>query len=308
MFRSGFDRIAETCLDAKCVARPPGVDEGRAFGAIEAMDREIGVVGFLRSKPYPKISDAHHPPIRQHEGRLRDALSRARDTCREHEIMFADRVDVRALVRRLRRDALAAHRRPDDVTQLFGRADARVLCVADEALERRLAQRFIALRQRAHRADQLPDPRDVRRLAADPKFGPSRDDLHLELALDPIDVLIVRADHEHHLVGIGDEDRDLRGRAHESAFAFSIACTICATWRPSARSFVSAVIFGMTLPMSRGPAAPGSFTTRSAIARISCSLSCCGRDWPVIARPPPFLAANSPRPPLPEGPTPWRPA
>src|SRR5437762_4334235 len=132
MFRSCFDRIAETCLDAKCVARPPGVHEGGAFGAIEAMDREIDVVGFLRTKPYAEISDADHPPIRQHEGRLRDALSRARDTCREHEIVLADRVDVRALVRRLRRNALAAHGRPDDVTQLFGRNDARLLSVADE--------------------------------------------------------------------------------------------------------------------------------------------------------------------------------
>src|SRR5438309_73113 len=142
------------------------------------------------------------------------------------------------------------------ISWLLRRNERGVLRLADEPLERWLAHRLVALRERAHRAHQLADARDVRGLAADAELGAPRHDLHLELALDAVDVLLVRARHEHHLVGIGDQDGDLRGRTHDPAFSLSVACTMEATCRPSARSFVSATTFGMTLLMSRGPVAP----------------------------------------------------
>src|SRR6185503_13130975 len=186
------------------------------------------------------------------------AFSRSGGTCREDEIVSADRLDVAPLVRRLGRDALAAHRRRDDIAHQLRRADRRVLRLADEALERGLAQILVTIGDGPHRAHELADTRDVPGIAHDAQLRAARHDLHAELALDAVDVRVVVPGDEHHLGGVRDEDRDLRRHTHEAAFSFSIAPTSPATFLPSARSFVSASTLGMTFPISRGPAAPVS--------------------------------------------------
>src|SRR5439155_9459903 len=131
--------------------------------------------------------------------------------------------------------------------------------------------------ERPHRAHQLADARDIPGIAHDAQLRATRHDLHRELPLDAIDVRVVVAGDEHHLVRVRDEDRDLRRNAHDGAFSFNIVPTSPATFLPSARSFVCASTFGITLPMSRGPAAPVSATTRSTIPRSSASDICVGR-------------------------------
>src|SRR5439155_4457006 len=126
----------------------------------------------------------HNPSIRDDQRVAGDALSRAGRPCREHEIVLADRVDELALVRRLRGDAPTTHRRRDDVAHLLRSTDGRLLRVTDEPFESGLAQRFVALRDGAHRAHELADARDLRRIAADAQLRTARDDLHRELALD----------------------------------------------------------------------------------------------------------------------------
>ncbi len=214
---------------------------------------------------------------RNAEGDGQIAFSRAGRPCREHEVVTADRLDIATLIDRLRGDPLPTDRRRDHFAQLLRCADGRVLRLADETLQRGFAQVVVAIGQRAHRADKLADTRDVRGIASDAQLRTTRDDLHRELAFDAIDVRVVVPSDEHHLVRIGDEDGDLRRRAHEAAFSFSIAPTSAATVFPSARSFVCASTLGMTFPMSRGPAAPVSATTRSTIARSSASDICSGR-------------------------------
>src|SRR5439155_19919341 len=130
---------------------------------------------------------------------------------------------------------------------------------------------------RAHRADEIADARDCRRLAADAQLRATRHDFYPELALEPIDVRLVVARDEHHLVGIRDEDRDLRaGRGHD-ARSFRSAATTPETTFPSARPFVSAMTFGITTFVSCGPFAPVSLMTRPAISRIFASSNCSGR-------------------------------
>ncbi len=107
--------------------------------------------------------------------------------------------------------------------------------MADEPLERRLAQVVVAAGQRADRADQVADARDVRGVAADAELGAARDDLHAELVLDALDVRLVLSGDEHHLVGIGDEDRDLLCVRHYAlARSFNTRWATAETTRPSA--------------------------------------------------------------------------
>ena len=206
------------------------------------------------------------------------ALAGAGDPGREDEVAAADRLDVPPLVVRLRDDALPTHRGRDVITQLLGRSDRCVLGLFDEPLECRLTQALIPARERPHRADKLADPGHRRRLAADPQLGAARDDLHPELVLDPVDVRFVLARDEHHLVGIGDQDRDRRGLGHQAcARSFKTAPTTRATVPPSARPFSSAMTFCITLPWSFGPTSPSSAMTRTTTGRIASAASCCGR-------------------------------
>src|SRR5439155_3525379 len=157
------------------------------------------------------------------------------------------------------------------------RGDRRLLRIADESLQCGFAQRLIASGKSAHRADEIADARDRRRVAADPQLRAARDDLDAELALDAVDVRFVVARDEHHLVGVGNEDGDLRtGHGHD-ARSFNSAATTPDTTLPSARPFVSAMTFGITTFVSCGPFAPVSPITRVAISRIFASSSCAGR-------------------------------
>src|SRR5438552_1633408 len=154
--------------------------------------------------------------------------------------------------------------------------DRRVLGLIDEPVERGLAKVVVAPGERAHGPDEVSDPRDRSRLAADPQLRAPGDDLHVELALDAVDVRLVRAGDEHHLVGVRDEDRDLRSGTHD-ACSRSSALTTPDTIFPSARPFVSAITLGMTTLVSCGPFAPLSRITRAAISRTFASSSCSGR-------------------------------
>src|SRR6266550_4698246 len=165
----------------------------------------------------------------------------------------------------------------DNLTQFRRRRDRGVLRITDEPLERGFAQRLIASRQRAHRAHEVADARNCGRLAADAQLGATRHDLHAELALDSIDVRLIVTCDEHHLVGIRDEDRDLRCRSAHDARSFRSAATTPETTFPSARPFVSAMTFGITTFVSCGPFAPVSPITLLAISWIFASSSCAGR-------------------------------
>src|SRR5439155_27013975 len=103
--------------------------------------------------------------------------ARARRTYRENEIVLADRVDVRALVLRLRRDPFAPDCRRDDLALLGWSRDRRVFRVADESLQCGFAQRLIASGKSAHRAAEIADARDGRPVGADPLLRAARDDL-----------------------------------------------------------------------------------------------------------------------------------
>src|SRR5207248_3669124 len=226
------------------------------------------------------------------------ALPGAGRADREDEVVLADRLDVRPLIRRLRADALSAHRRRDDLAHLGGRGDRCVLRIFDEPLERGLAERLLARGERAYRTDEVADTRDRRGLAADAQLGPPRDDLHAELALEPVDVRLVVPGDEHHPVGVVHEERDLRsGKAHD-ARSFSKVATTPDTTLPSARPFVSAITFGITRRVSCGPCAPVSVITRRAISRIFVSSSCSGRYAEMKASSRFSLSARSVRPPL----------
>src|SRR2546423_13397493 len=203
-------------------------------------------------------------------------LPGAGDADRENEVVLPDRLDVGSLIRRLRADALSANGRRDDVAEVRRRDNGRFLRVADEALELGLPQRFLAAREGPHGADQIADARDRTGITADTQLCPARDDLHAELALEPVDVGLVVAGHEHHLVRVRDQDGDLRGVLHD-ARSFSNALTTPETIFPSARPFVSAITFGMTILVSCGPFAPVSAITRAAISRTRDSSSCSGR-------------------------------
>ena len=84
----------------------------------------------------PQSRDAHR------DGQV--ALPGAGNAYREDQIVLANRLDVPALVLRLRCDALAPDRRRHNLAHLGRRRDRRFLRITDEALERRLAQRLIA--------------------------------------------------------------------------------------------------------------------------------------------------------------------
>src|SRR5207237_10148328 len=132
---------------------------------------------------------------------------------------------------------------------------------------------LIAARHASPRAERVHYARDGRGVAADAKLRAARDDLDAELPLGPVDVRLVITGDEHHLVGVGDEDRDLR-RCGAHACAFSSPLTTLATSFPSARPFVSAMVFGITSLVSCGPFPPVSaLTRRASSARAFCSAS-----------------------------------
>src|SRR5207237_100730 len=246
-----------------------------------------------RSGPLPRLNrgpredepaDFSDTQCRDTHRDRQERLAGASRTDRKNEIVLADGLDVGALVVRLRRDPFPARGCRYDLAHLGRRRDRCLLRIADEPLQRGLSQGLIAPGQRAHRADEIADARDCRRLAADAQLRATRHDFYPELALESIDVRFVIARDEHHLVGIRDEDRDLRCRRAHDARSRRSAATTPETTFPSARPFVSAMTFGITTFVSCGPLAPVSLITLFPISWLFASVGIAARRKRTVSR------------------------